>query len=645
MRTSNKLVHLSVSMVYTLDSAQCRNYGVSSQKEWLLANGIGGFAMGTASGANTRRYHGLLVAAVQPPEYRMVLLANLEIEVQSDANPIGLSANQYSGAVHPEGFQFLEQFSVSETAYWRFKAAGMVLEKRVAIHPGENAVTIGLKNAGLRPYRLIARPLVSHKFYHDNFRVFEHYPQIMAFPKGRTVMEHGGIPLELAHPGADRNPVAGWYYRFEHLREIDRGLDPRDDLFCPCELVYELAPGQEVKIAAASFHDPKPLEEWPVDCTTSLTSMSESLAHAASKFFVETPQRTSILAGYPWFTDWGRDTMISIPGLCLHTGRVKTARKIITDYISQMKKGLIPNRFVEYGQEPEYNTVDATLWLANALYKTLEAEWDAEFATTCFSALREVIDWHVKGTEFGIVVDQSDALLTQGAPGVQLTWMDAKVGDWVVTPRRGKAVEINGLWINALRVYAWLADKLGKDAKAEIKLAEQAEASFERKFWKETLGHYLDIVDPDDGSLRPNQLIAMALPFGPAKGEHAKSALGVISRELLTPVGMRTLGPEDASYHGIFKGSVPELDAAYHQGTVWPWLMGSYITALVKVTGDVAEARRILRNAKDMLTDCGLGGLAEVYDGDEPRSPGGCPFQAWSVAEWLRAWVEDVGGK
>jgi len=318
-----------------------------------------------------------------------------------------------------------------------------------------------------------------------------------------------------------------------------------------------------------------------------------------------------------------------------------------------MFQGLIPNRFVEKGEHPDYNTVDATLWFANAIYKTLQVEWQDDFAREMSKVLENVYDWHVRGTLFGIKVDGSDGLLSQGADGVQLTWMDAKVGDWVVTPRHGKPVEINALWINALRVLEWLSETLekagfGKELahKASFyrKEAERAASSFELKFWHENLGHYLDTVDPDDATMRPNQVIAMAVPFTPVDPNHAKRALGAVERELLTPVGLRSLGQKEPGYKGKYVGPLPELDAAYHQGTVWPWLMGSYVTATVRFTGDRKEGKKLLRYAKDMLSEYGLGGIAEVYDGDLPQSPGGCPYQAWSLAEFLRAWSEDVQG-
>lgn len=594
--------------------------------------------MGSASGANTRRYHGLLVAAVRPPETREVLLANVEAEIRGSGSAIGLSCNQYTGAVHPEGYQFLDEFSAGRTVRWRFRAAGMQIEKELALVPGENTSHLRYTNTGSAPFRLTLRPLVSHKFYHDNFRSEPDYPSLLRHRSGLTQISHDDIDLYLRHAGAHVQAVAGWYYRFEHMVEIERGLDPRDDLFCPCELNWDLDPGESAVLTASTLESPTMTAEWETDDEVFPGNVINGLREAAAHYFVSTPTRTSIIAGYPWFTDWGRDTMISIPGLCLCTGRIETAKKIVRDYASQMRQGLIPNRFVEVGEEPEYNTVDATLWFANAIYQILHTEWDAEFAQSAAGWLREVFDWHTKGTKYGIKVDPADGLLSQGEEGVQLTWMDAKIGDWVVTPRRGKPVEINGLWINALRVMEWIANKLGTDAKPYSEAAEKAESHFEKKFFKASLGYYLDTVDPDDASLRPNQLIAMSLPFGPAKGEAAREALGHVSRELLTPVGMRTLGPESSEYQGRFRGPVEELDAAYHQGTVWPWLIGPYIEALVKINGDKVEARRIVRHARELLVERGLGGIAEVYDGDEPRGASGCPWQAWSVAEWLRAW-------
>lgn len=629
-------------MRYSLDESKCRNLEVSARREWLLTNGIGGYAMGTASGINTRRYHGHLIAALEPPAKRTMLLASIEAAVQTDGNPIGLSTNQYPGAIHPEGFHYLTQFEVGHAAVWRFEVDKKVsISKTLIVHTGENACTIRYRNDGKAPVLLILNPLVTHRDHHANS--FEHsdYPRSLKFPKGQTVVEHNDIVLIIRHPDAQRSPVQGWYYRFEHARESERGLNPRDDLFCPCELRYELRPGEEAVLTASVGTECAEVPAPPEGKRRS--SLETALKEAAAKYVVEGESRASIIAGYPWFTDWGRDTMIALPGICLQTGNVTTARRILLDYAAACVDGLIPNRFTE-SAGTDYNTVDATLWFVNAAYKTLEAEWDEPFAKRLWPTLKSVFDFHVKGTKFGIRVDPFDGLLTQGEPGVQLTWMDAKIGDWVVTPRHGKPVEINGLWINACRVLEWLADKLGEPALQYSEAGEKAELNFQLKFWHEVRGHYLDTVDPADASLRPNQLIAMALPFGPATGDRAKRALEVVKRELLTPVGLRTLGPHEQAYRGRFQGPISDLDAAYHQGTVWPWLLGAYASAVVRIDGDRKEARRALRQVAQMLEEYGVGGIAECYDGDAPHQPGGCPFQAWSVGEILRAWIEDAGG-
>lgn len=641
-RVPTGLNYITVQMRYMLDEQQCRNLAVSMQREWLLTNGIGGYAMGTPSGISTRRYHGDLVAATQPPATRVVLLAGVDAFVQSGlSNPIGLSTNQYPGALFPEGYLYLKHFHVDKEAVWIYRAGEIEVEKSLRMHPGVNASTLEYVNIGEKPFDLTIRPFVCHKNYHANFSESPGYPQSLSFQQDKTVIENDGVQLWLSHPNAERAIVQGWYYRFEHEEEIKRGLDPRDDLYCACELHYQLAPGESALLIAATEDGQAPAERPSPEGRT--LKISAMLREAASKFVVKTDKRTSIIAGYPWFTDWGRDTMISLPGILLHTGRRKDARDLLLDYAASMQDGLIPNRFTESGGA-DYNTADASLWFVNAVYKTLEAEWDVEFAEAIYPKLEELVRAHQAGTHFGIHVDPEDGLLSQGEPGVQLTWMDAKIGDWVVTPRHGKPVEINGLWINALRVLEWLSNKLEKDSSSYKGAADRAEISFEQKFWHEGRQHYLDTVDPMDATLRPNQVIAMALPFAPAKGEIARMALDTVEHLLLTPNGLRTLGPDEPGYRGRYEGPLPELDAAYHQGTVWPWLIGSYCTALVKLRGDVGEAKRILKSARLMLSERGLGGISEVYDGDEPQNPGGCPWQAWSVAEILRSWIEDVGG-
>ncbi len=629
-------------MIYSLNSQQCRNLAVSTRREWLLPNGIGGFAMGTASGINTRRYHGLLIASIHPPTDRRLLLAGIDGVAQMGSTKVNLSSNQYPGAVHPDGYEHLDSFSVSDRAIWVYRRGQLKVKKTVYIVQGENTVLVEYQNLGTKPIEITLNPLVCHRDFHANFSERESYPQSIQIGSDQTVIEEDGIELTISHPAAMRSPVAGWYYRFEHQRELERGLDPRDDLFCPCELVYTLAPGESATLGAGVGESPA--TNLPPESKLGSISLTSRLEEAAGKFLVKTESRTTILAGYPWFSDWGRDTMISLPGICLQTGHISEGRQILRDYASQLRHGLIPNRFVEKGEIPDYNTVDATLWFGNAIYKTLLAEWDDGFAVEMARVIEQIIWHHRHGTDFGIVVDPADGLLTQGEPGLQLTWMDAKIGDWVVTPRHGKPVEINGLWINLLRVACWLKAKLELDWSAEGTMANLASKSFEEKFWHEARGHYYDTIEPGDASLRPNQVIAMSLPFSPCREDHAIRALAVVERDLLTPVGLRTLGPSEPGYIGRFEGSMTELDSAYHQGTVWPWLMGPYISAQARFGGDVPVLRKTLKHAIEMLGESGLAGISECYDGDPPHRPNGCPWQAWSVAEYLQAWNEDCGG-
>lgn len=618
-------------MEYALDERSCRNFDLSSRREWLLPNGIGGYAMGTVSGANTRRYHGHLVAAVKPPVDRMVLLASIEAAVLVGAQRHELGTNQYPGALHPEGYLSLRSFSASAS---QVKWTWPWITKSIELTPGVNRSVVRFECTAPEGITLVLRPLVCHKPYHENFRKTI-YPDQVEANQNSTRILRGGILLTLEHPGAKSKQINEWYYNLEHLREFERGLDPRDDLFAPVELTYQLARG-EVAELIAEYPGERLAVSLPQMRASDLTS---ALQEAASRFIVQSPERKTILAGYPWFTDWGRDTMISLPGICLCTGETAAARAILGDTISSIHEGLIPNRVPETG-EPEFNTADATLWMAHALHKTLECEWDTELAERGLGALDEIVRCHIRGTMNGIIVDSNDGLLVQGAEGQQLTWMDAKVHGEVITPRQGKAVEINGLWINLLRVGEWLSAKLGRPTALFEELALEAEASFDHAFWDENLGYYLDVAEPRDPSLRPNQVIALALPFCSFDVDHARRALAVVRRELLTARGLRTLGPSDERYRGRFEGSLPSLDRAYHQGTAWPWLLGPYVAALRRYDPDALDMRALKQSFREMLIEYGLGGIAEVYDGDVPQRPNGCPWQAWSVAAALEIVME-----
>lgn len=621
-------------MPISLDSNSCRNPVVATSREWLLTNGIGGYAMGTVACCNTRRYHGLLVAADPVPAGRSVLFSNLEIELSYGGQIFGLSSNYYTELIHPRGFEFIDSFSVDEFAYWRYKVSDAVVEKFLKVHPGENTSTVCIRNAGKASFTISLRPLTTCRGFHGHLPDGEIYPGTCEYFDHRTLIGFGKSILTVAHEGMSCDQQPNWYYNFDYPRERERGMEFREDLFTPGTYTAELAPGESISLVVTDNENATKWDDWELPKRT-LIPLGAQLEKAAKMFIARTPARNSILAGYPWFSDWGRDTMIALPGICLSTSQFELARKIITDYLKHLKNGLIPNRFTESGEAVEYNAADATLWLAYAAQQTLEAEFHAEFAEFVLGKLDEVIEFHRKGTDFGIVVDPETVLLEQGEPGLQLTWMDAKVGDTVFTPRAGKAVEICGLWIQLLAARDAIAAKLAKPQKFESERRKALE-SFEEIFWNSELGYYRDT--ESDDALRPNQAIALSLPAVEVPGEHARFALEAVREQLVTPVGLRTLDPRDPSYKPRYEGALPEMDAAYHQGTVWPWLMGPYLTAALRYGMPKSEAKAILKQGKEMLREYGLNGICEVYDAEEPRRPNGCPFQAWSVGEWLRVW-------
>ncbi len=634
-------------MQYTLDASQCQNLSVSMSHEWLLTNGIGGYAMGTPCGANTRRYHGLLIAPTDPPVGRLRLVANIETFATVDGITVGLSTNQYPGAIYPDGYLSLSKFQVDGYAEWVYRLHQGTLTKRVGMHPGRNVTTVEWLYDGDHELLLQLRPLVGHRGHHEECSHDTSYPHSLAYDEEQTTLTHRDQSLVIYHSGASALPLNTWYYQMEYARERDRGLKATEDLFAPVELRYTLLPGDSCQIHLGLGNSlPDPNFEFKTH--GKVHGLKDALSRSARHFAVKTERRTSIIAGYPWFTDWGRDTMISLPGILLAAGRVVEARQLLRDYASSIEKGMIPNRFVEESEKADYNTADATLWFVNAAYKTLLADWDDKFAAEMLTAFELIFEGHVGGTRFGIQVDPEDGLLRQGGPDTQLTWMDAKIGDWVVTSRHGKAIEIVALWMNAVRIMEWLREKCsGNNWRHSVEdyrfWAELAERHFDEKFWRPALGFYADTIEPEDTRLRPNQVIAMGLPFVQFDPEHAKQALAIVEKHLATPVGLRTLGPEEEGYRGKYEGPMRELDSAYHMGTVWPWLLGSYLSASTRYLNDHTETKRTIRSLKSAIEEYGLGGIAEVYDGDPPHRPNGCPWQAWSVSEILR-FLHESGG-
>ena len=644
-----------------------QSWDEASRREWLVTNGIGGYAAASLAGANTRRYHGLLVPAFSPPVGRAVLLSKVEEEVRVEDQLYQLSANKYPSVVQPQGFRHLSAFSTHPvpTFTFIFHEETVVLEKRVWMAHGLNTVYIRYTLVKApEPVRLALVPLLAYKDYHTEQHRWDGFTADLSVePDGRLqfVAFPTANPLFLqVKPSLSFEDHSGWFYNFEHPREQERGLEFTEDLYCPGRFGGVLSPGQSITLVA-TVEAERPAE--PEDAIAAETDRLNALLAAANvpagddaraaltlaadQFIIEKSARvarSTVMAGYPWFTDWGRDTMISLPGLCLTTGRHSVAREILTSFAGAAHDGLLPNRFSDSGAGAEYNTVDASLWFFHAVYAYAQASGDWQFAQAeMLPVLQTILEAHIKGTDYDIHVDEADGLLHAGHPGVQLTWMDAKVGDWVVTPRTGKPVEINALWHNALCVTAELAERAGESGLAAdcLRRAALAKDSFARLFWNPAAGSLYDVIGPGgkpDASLRPNQVFAVSLPFPVIEGDQAKMVVDAVSAALLTPFGLRTLAPGSPDYHARYAPGDPMArDGAYHQGTVWPWPLGAYTELLLR-RGRVTEARAALEGLTSHLWEAGLGSVSEVFSG-ETLTPGGCSFQAWSVAELLRAHV------
>ncbi len=634
----------------------CRDLNHASQREWLETNGLGGFASSTITGLNTRRYHGLLIAATKPPDGRLLLLSKLEETLVIDGQRFDLSVNQYSGAIHPNGQQYLKSFRLDPFPIFTYEVAGMEIEKSVFMLHGENTTVIQYKakQTGRKNVSLEVRPLIACRDYHSTMHENSALNAQVEFSAGlASVQPYADAPkLYFAHNAGASAPAGYWYRNFEYREEQARGLDFIEDLFNPLVLTFELkARAQAVIIASTQAHDVVNIVELQrKECKRrqSVVALAEPkdefsclLAAAADQFIVARGTQKTIIAGYHWFSDWGRDTMIALPGLTLATGRADVAQSILLEFAQHVDRGMLPNRFPDAGEVPEYNTVDAMLWFFAAIHAWAEHTGDDEFVRANFYAvLHDIVDWHVRGTRYGIRMD-ADGLLLAGEPGVQLTWMDAKVGGWVVTPRHGKPVEIQALWYNALCVVKEFAEKFGDTERAQqyAAMAARAYTNFNQKFWNDTAACLYDVVNDEarDTSIRPNQIFALSLRHPLVSGARAKCVLAVIERELLTPVGLRSLAPSDPNYIPRYKGGILERDGAYHQGTVWAWLLGPFLTAHLQAYGDREHVTRLLTGFAAHLQEAGLGQVAEIFDAEPPHTPRGCIAQAWSVAALLQA--------
>ncbi len=649
----------------------CGDLAAAESREWLVTNGIGGYASGAIAGSQTRRYHGLLVAALQPPVGRTQLVSAIDEIVHYDGADFSLATHRWAGGVvDPKGFLLLEDFHLEgSTPVWTYAPADAILEKRIWMHQGENTTYIQytlVRGSGALEMELKA--LVNYRDFHSLTHAGDWRMNIAPIDRGVKVQAYdGATPIYLKSSAAGCEPRHEWYLDCYFAAETERGLSDREDRLFAALFRTRLEAGSSVTFvltteATASLdgetaraeranHDVKLFQEWQEKnevLAGEAPSWIWQLILAADQFIVkrslpEEPEGRSIIAGYHWFGDWGRDTMIALPGLTLATGRAGVARQILLAFSQYVDGGMLPNNFPDAGGKPEYNTVDAALWFFEAVRQYFAATQDAATLQKLFPVLAGMIDAHIAGTRYNIRVDAADGLLYAGGPGVQLTWMDAKVGDWVVTPRTGKPVEINALWINALGTMAGFARHLGKPGDAYEKLAAKAKNSFQ-KFWNADRNCCFDVIDSpgvgNDAALRPNQIFAVSLPVSPLTPEQQKAVVDVCARHLLTSHGLRSLAPGETGYSGHYGGSPRDRDAAYHQGTVWGWLLGSFALAHYRVFHDRVAALRFLEPLGHQIYASGLGTLSEIFDGDAPFTPRGCIAQAWTVAEVLRAWKE-----
>jgi predicted glycogen debranching enzyme len=639
-------------------------------REWLVTNGLGGYASSSISGAPTRRYHGLLVAALRPPVERTVMLAKLEERVEVDGQTIDLSTNEWhDGTLAPRGFERLQGFRLEMgLPVWQFALPQGSIEKRVWMPHQENTTCISYRlEVGTTPVRLRAVCLTAFRDYHHETQGASDWKfavepsgngwSVEAFPGARKLELLWDSPATLS-------PIGEWYWRFLHRRERERGLDCLDDSFAIGEFVLTLEPGNAVTLrATAEFTPDRTLDaahsrKVELDRRTTLIEQSpgakggaselgSTLTLAADQFLVRRQDANveehgaTVIAGYHWFCDWGRDTMISLPGLCLSTGRVDEAASILRTFRRYLDQGMLPNRFPDLGEQPEYNTVDATLWYFNAIGAYTHACGNLDLVRELYGALNDVVAWHERGTRFDIGVDARDGLLRAGVPGAQLSWMDAKIGDWVVTPRHGKPVEINALWYHALCLMTEWSWRLGEPA-AALRYQQQARrvyASFNARYWNPATACLFDVVDGpagDDGAVRPNQLFAVALSNAVLDPRHWADVVEKVKAVLLIPAGIRTLAPGSPGYVGRYEGGPQQRDASYHQGTAWGWLLGAYEDAHRRAYPHESSSL-LAEGLQSRLLLAGVGSLSEISDAEPPFTPRGCIAQAWSVAEALRS--------
>lgn len=639
---------------------------VLESREWLVTNGIGGYASGSAAGSITRGYHGLLVAALSPPVNRWIMLVKLDETVVHRGVAYPLATNRWAGGpVSPEGYKNIQSFQLEGSVpLWTYACGDALIEKRIWMQRGVNTTFIEYSVVtAAKPVTFSISAIADNRIFHNTGDIA--WPvTVNPLPDGVRVFcsKQGSKPLTVRAASGTVSPASDRYNNFYLPGETARGLRDSDDHVHVATFQVTLNAGMTLQMLGSAEDAPAfditalnqrreldktLLADWQktrVAGAAPAPDWIQQIVLASDQFVVDRPSAAqpdgkSVIAGYHWFDDWGRDTMISLPGLTLVTGRSQVSATILRTFGRYVSQGMLPNRFPGIGDTPEYNTIDATLWYFQAIRAYYQATADNTVLTDLYPVLAEIIDWHVKGTRYGIKVDPADGLLRGGQDGVQLTWMDAKVGDTVITPRIGKPVEVNALWYNALAAMGEFSQHLGKSPAVYNTLAASALAGFNR-FWNPVTGYCFDVLDGPHGneaSLRPNQLLAVSLPQSPLSPDQQRAVVIACSQALLASYGMRSLAPSDPAYQGIYTGDQSHRDAAYHQGTVWAWLTGPFLDAHLRVFGDRALALRILEPFADHLSGAGLGSVSEIFGGDAPFPPVGCIAQAWSVAETLRS--------
>jgi predicted glycogen debranching enzyme len=659
----------------------CSDLDFAEHREWLVTNGRGSYGSGTVGNLLTRGYHGLLVAALTPPVGRTLMLAKLDETITYRGLQYDLCTNRWrGGTVAPAGHIYIESFGLEGTVpTWRFGFADAVLEKRIWMEPGGDTTYIAYTLISTsQPVPILCKAIVDYRDYHSRTTAGGfNDARVDRVDKGLKVsMFAGARPLLLLANGATASPAREWYNGFDLARERERGLQDYEDHLHIADFHGILRLAEPLVIAASVEESANPeiaaldrrrayeaglIDVWTKgrrDGGATAPGWVRQTVLAADQFIVDRQapevadgKGKTVIAGYHWFADWGRDTMISLPGLTLSTGRLEIATLILKTFAKYVSQGMLPNNFPDSGSTPEYNTVDATLWYFQAIWAYYLATKDRQTVRELFPVLKEIVDWHRRGTRFNIHLDTSDGLLYAGQEGVQLTWMDAKVGNWVVTPRIGKPIEVNALWYNALRILSAFASLTGEDD-AEFQMMGNDTLKGFQRFWSATKGYCFDVLDGpvgNDDALRPNQIFAVSLPSPTLdspellSAEQKKGVLDACAGKLLGAPGLRSLDPANQQYRGTYGGDQTQRDSAYHQGTVWAWLKGPFIEAHLRTYGDATRAEQLLQSLADSLVAAGLGSISEIYEGNVPMQPRGCIAQAWSVAELLRGWtvIED----